>query len=356
MTSISDDLRIAVTDFFHDKTIVVTGGTGSLGRVLCRRLLSSSVANLIVFSRDEAKHHEIRYETSWGNDPRLHIVLGDVRNLDSLLHVVDGSDIVVNAAALKQVPACEYAPWEAIQTNIAGAENLMSAVRRSHRPPSVIVGVSTDKACKPVNVMGMTKALQERIFLHGNLRVDTSKTKIICVRYGNVLASRGSVIPLFQQQIHDGGPVTMTSGIMTRFLLSLDHAVDTIVRAVEFAAPGETWIPRVRSAYVSDIAKAMIGDRDIPIIEIGVRPGEKIHEILISEEEGPRSRQVQDGWYAIQSGLPELHEEVEPNRGEVVGEYSSRDVVMSFEATRSMLGEHGFLSEARVGQEARAAD
>lgn len=320
---------------------LVTGGTGSLGLSLCERILACNVGDLVVLSRDEAKQDAIRQQQPWGRDPRLRFVLGDVRDPKTMEQVVDGAAVVVNAAALKQVPACEYAPWEAVRTNVEGAENLVAAAVRVRRPPKVIVGVSTDKACKPVNAMGMSKALQERILIQGNLRVDPAATRIVCVRYGNVLASRGSVIPLFHRQVATGGPVTVTSAEMTRFLLSMDRAVDTIVHAIERGFAGDIWIPRVPSARIVHVAEAIAGNRAVEIREIGPRPGEKVHEILVSEEESRRCRVALDGWYAIGPGLPEL--EREGSFLGIQGEYSSKDVLLSSKETAALLRDHELL-------------
>src|SRR5690349_7503861 len=267
------------------KHIVVTGGTGSLGKVLIRRLLGGEMGRprrVTVFSRDEAKQHDMRLhyknrvaatdEIVYRNfEELLEFVIGDVRDFHALSAVVRRADVVFNAAALKQVPTCEYYPFEAVQTNIAGPENIVRAIREHRLPVDTVVGVSTDKACKPVNVMGMTKAIQERVFITGNL--SCPDTRFICVRYGNVLASRGSVIPLFHDQIKTGGPVTITTPDMTRFLLSLDQAVDTIFAAVRDAYKGETFIPRVPAARMLDLAKALVGDRKIDIKVTGIRPG-----------------------------------------------------------------------------------
>src|SRR5256714_3923251 len=260
------------------KRVVVTGGTGSLGKVLARRLLTGEVGlptQITVFSRDEAKQHSMRLaferlrtatdEVIYHNFERLlQFRIGDVRDLHSVTTCLREADAVFNAAALKQVPSCEYFPFEAVQTNVLGAENIIRAVREHQLPIETVVGVSTDKVCKPVNVMGMTKAVQERLFVRANL--DAGNTRFICVRYGNVLASRGSVIPLFHEQIRRGGPLTITTVEMTRFLLSLEQAVDTIFAALNNASPGETYIPRVRSAKVRDIATALIANQKIETV------------------------------------------------------------------------------------------
>lgn len=339
-----------------NKRILITGGTGSLGKVLVRRLLTGEMGNpqkVIVFSRDEAKQHFMRVEYMHKRvvtdeviyqhlDEILQFRIGDVRDFHSVSGALQDVDVVFNAAALKQVPTCEYYPFQAVMTNIGGPENIVRAIEEQHLPIETVVGISTDKACKPVNVMGMTKAIQERVFIQANIRC--RDTRFVCVRYGNVLASRGSVIPLFHEQIGHGGPVTITTTDMTRFLLSLDQAVDTIFAAVSTGNRGETYIPRVPAARVVDIAKALIGERDIPITVTGIRPGEKIHEILISEEECHRA--VDRGnFYAIQPILPELRDgrKIVPA---LTGEYSSGDNVMDYDHVVELLNRQ----ELMVGQ------
>ncbi len=334
-------------NLLKDKRVLITGGTGSLGKVLVRRLLSSDVgrpAKIIVLSRDEAKQHfmrlefrhrraatdELIYEDS---ERVLEFRIGDVRDAHSVASALADVDVVVNAAALKQVPTCEYFPFEAVRTNVEGAENIVRAIQQFRLPVETVVGVSTDKACKPVNVMGMTKALQERIFVQGNIRAPG--TRFVCVRYGNVLASRGSVIPLFHDQIRNGGPVTITAPEMTRFLLSLDDAVDTVFAALSTAEAGETYVPSAPSALMTDVATALIGDRRIEQRITGIRPGEKMHEIMVSEDEAARTVARGD-WFAIRPMLPELG----AAHGEspaLTREFSSGDNVMSLEQTTDLL-------------------
>ncbi|AEO49277.1 polysaccharide biosynthesis protein CapD [Rhodospirillum rubrum F11] len=290
-----------------------------MGRVLVRRLLSGEMGTperVTIMSRDEAKQNALRtsYLVSAGRHPTDEIIyenfrrtlafqIGDVRDRDAVSLALSDADVVFNAAALKQVPTCEYFPYEAIRTNVEGPWNIITTIRDRRLPVKTVVGISTDKAAKPINVMGMTKALQERLFLSANL--GCGQTRFIAVRYGNVLASRGSVVPLFHQQIAAGGPVTLTDPDMTRFLLSLNDAVDLIFSACRTALPGETYVPRVASARVEDIALALIGERAIPIKIIGLRPGEKSHEIMVSEEEARRTIE-RDGRYVIRPILPEL--------------------------------------------------
>lgn len=338
---------------FNNKTILITGGTGSLGKVLLKRILTEEYGlpkKIIVFSRDEAKQHAIRVEylsskcvtdeVIYNNFRRLlEFRIGDIRDFDSVVRAVRDADIIFNAAALKQVPSCEYFPAEAVRTNTLGPENIIKAIRLFNLPVEAVVGISTDKACKPVNVMGMTKAIQERVFIAAN--IECPNTRFICVRYGNVLASRGSVIPLFHEQIKKGGPITITTEDMTRFLLSLNDAVDTIFAAMKEAQPGETYIPIAKSAKVLDIAEALIGERNIKIQSIGIRPGEKIHEILISEEEALRTFQ-RGNYYVISSMLPELStigEMSEP----LTREFSSSDNCMKKENISKFLSHHQLL-------------
>jgi FlaA1/EpsC-like NDP-sugar epimerase len=339
----------------QDKRILVTGGTGSLGKVLVRRLLSGELGTprkVIVLSRDEAKQHEMRLdylhrgvttdEVIFHNFQQvLEFRIGDVRDFHDVCSAVKDSDIVFNAAALKQVPTCEYFPEQAVLTNCIGALNIVRAIRENGYPVETVVGISTDKACKPVNVMGMTKAVQERIFISAN--VLTPGTRFACVRYGNVLASRGSVIPLFHEQIRRGGPVTVTAPEMTRFLLSLSQAVDTVLEAVRHAKPGETYVPNAPAATLVNVANALIGSRDVKIDYIGVRPGEKIHEIMVSEEECHHTARRGD-YYAILPMLPELREEGEAGTG-LTQEFSSHDNVVSLAETAALLEQHGLLVE-----------
>jgi len=329
------------------KRVLVTGGTGSLGRAVIRRLLTGQMGrpkSIVVFSRDEAKQHDMRLEylrrlaatdeIIYRNSKELLTFrIGDVRNYSSMVQAVREADVVLHAAALKQVPTCEYFPFEAVQTNIWGAENLVRVIRENDTSVELVIGVSTDKACKPINVMGMTKALQERILVQANLACPG--TRFTCVRYGNVIASRGSVVPLFLNQIQEGGPVTITLREMTRFLLSLDQAVDTIFAAVRTGLPGETYVPKVPSARVVDIAEVLINGRDVPIEYIGIRPGEKVHEILVSEEECYRTI-VRDGYYVIGPVLPELRR-MPTELLAMKGEYSSEHVTVDQEVLRVLL-------------------
>ena len=336
--------------YLDNKRVLITGGTGSLGKVLVRRILSGQLGSpqsVIVFSRDEAKQHEMRMdylnhraatdEVMYHNFERtLQFKIGDVRDFHSVAQALRSVDIVFNAAALKQVPACEYFPFEAVKTNIEGAENIVRAITELELAVESVVAISTDKACKPTNVMGMTKAIQERIFLAAN--ISCPKTRFIAVRYGNVLASRGSVVPLFIDQIAAGGPVTLTDKNMTRFLLTLDQAVDTVFEALQFAAAGETYIPKIKAALIQDVAAALIGSKKIQVIESGIRPGEKMHEIMISEEESVRTISRGD-YFAIKSILPEVSS-VSAEPSIKFAEINSSNYLMSTTEVNSFLEKH----------------
>jgi UDP-glucose 4-epimerase len=323
--------------------------------VLVRRILGGEMgkpAKVTVLSRDEAKQHYMRLEYQhraaatdeviYRNfQSLLEFVIGDVRDYHSVAACVRRADVIFNAAALKQVPTCEYFPYEAVRTNIAGPENIVRAIEEHRVPVQTVVGVSTDKACKPVNVMGMTKAIQERVFIQANMR--GNGTRFVCVRYGNVLASRGSVIPLFHDQIRNGGPVTITTTDMTRFLLSLDQAVDTVFAAVREALPGETYVPIVPSARVRDIAQVLVGGRKIETKVLGIRPGEKIHEILVSDEEAFRTLR-RGKYYAVLPMLPEVSGERKGDAA-LTGEYSSAGSVMSVGELEACLRERRLMVE-----------
>lgn len=340
--------------FLKGKRILVTGGTGSLGKTLVRRILGGELGlprKVIVFSRDEAKQHDMRMaylnkkattdEVIFRNFMNvLEFRIGDVRDYAAVCTAVRDVDVVVNAAALKQVPSCEYFPGEAVLTNCMGALNIVRAIEQNRYPVGTVVAISTDKACKPVNVMGMTKAVQERVFVAAN--VLNPDTRFVGVRYGNVLASRGSVIPLFHEQIRHGGPVTITSARMTRFLLDLNQAVDTVFAAFEGAMRGEIYVPNAPSATVINIAKVLIGSRRIRTKITGVRPGEKLHEIMVSEEEIHHC--VRRGaYYAITPMLPELAGNRSARTNTLKREFSSADNVLSLEATAALLKKHRLL-------------
>ena len=329
-----------------------------MGKTFVQRVLTGAIGTpqkLIVLSRDEAKQHEMRVnylhrsmastdEVVYRNFQNLlEFRIGDVRSYEDVCSAVRDVDIVVNAAALKQVPACEYFPGQAVLTNCIGAMNIVRAIQEHGYEVGTVVAISTDKACKPVNVMGMTKALQERIITSANILCP--RTRFVCVRYGNVLASRGSVIPLFHEQIRAGGPVTITDERMTRFLLSLDDAVDTVIAALQGALPGETYIPAVPGARVIDIARALIGSRKLVTTVTGIRPGEKLDEILVSEEEIHHTVKRGD-YYVIRPMLPELQGGPSPLQKVLDKELSSGDFVLDYEGTVNLLTKHRLMVDA----------
>jgi len=276
---------------FNGKTILVTGGTGSFGRAFVETVLKQhDPRRLIILSRDELKQHDLQRDIS---DPRLRFFLGDVRDVDRLRRAFDGVDVVVHAAALKQVPACEYNPFEAVKTNIVGSQNVVDAaidcgVER-------VLALSTDKAVNPVNLYGATKLCAEKIFVQGNAYASGKNTKFSCVRYGNVVGSRGSVIPIFLEQ-KKTGTVTVTDPRMTRFWLTLEQGVEFVLHALRLMHGGEVFVPRIPSMSVTDLAKAVAPG--CVINHTGIRPGEKLHECLISSDEA-RHTVMLDEMYVI---------------------------------------------------------
>lgn len=302
------------------KRILITGGTGSLGTALVERLLSGKNGNpesITVFSRGEEKQHEMRM--AYPSD-KLNFIIGDVRDYHAVLVAVVNADILIHTAALKHVGACEANPLEAIQTNIGGAGNIIRAVREGGARLEVVVGVSTDKACQPVNVYGATKYIQERLLIWANK--NNNNTRFVCVRYGNVVGSAGSVIPVFKKQIRSGKPITITEPAMTRFLVTLNLAVDTLLVAIETALPGEIYIPcNLPATTIGDIATTLIDYRDVKTKTVGMRQGEKMHEILISCDE--KYRTLKRGAYYVIS--PD--EQAQPALESI--EYNSIDCVIS---------------------------
>lgn len=264
---------------WNDKVVLVTGGTGSFGKKFTKILLKEKgPKKIIIFSRDELKQHEMR--VAGYNDPRLRYFIGDVRDRERLVRAMDGVDIVVHAAALKQVPACEYNPMEAIKTNIMGTSNVVEAALDAG--VEKMLALSTDKAVNPVNLYGATKLAAEKLVIQSNAYAAGKATRYSCVRYGNVVGSRGSVVPLFLKQ-RASGVITITDDRMTRFWLSLEQGVHFVIDCIEQMAGGEVFVPKIPSTTIVDLAKAIAPEAEIEII--GIRPGEKLHEVLISEDE-----------------------------------------------------------------------
>ena len=263
-------------------TILLTGGTGSFGQAFLRHVTTTWPDAVVrIYSRDELK--QLQVHEKFG-DRGVRYFVGDVRDRDRLVRAASGADIIVHAAAMKQVPACEYNPFEAVQTNILGAQNVVDAAIDSG--VARVLALSTDKAVNPVNLYGATKLCAEKIVVQGNAYASQSRTCLSCVRYGNVVASRGSVIPLFRQQAQQGR-ITITDARMTRFWISLDQAVELVFYALEHMVGGEVFIPKIPSMRVPDLARAIAPDAEVDVI--GIRPGEKIHEVLLTADESRHS-------------------------------------------------------------------
>jgi UDP-N-acetylglucosamine 4,6-dehydratase len=280
--------------------ILLTGGTGSFGKALVRRLLrSEDHLTIRIYSRDELKQVEMARE--FEDDPRLRFLVGDVRDGNRLRRAMQGADVVVHAAAMKQVPVCEYNPAEAVKTNVDGAQNVIDAAIDAGVPRTV--ALSTDKAVNPVNLYGATKLCAEKLFVHGNIYDGSRRSRFACVRYGNVMGSRGSVIPLFRKQAPTG-TVTITDRRMTRFWISLDQAVDLVLHALEEMEGGEIFIPKIPSMRITDLARAVAPEARWK--EVGIRPGEKLHEILLTAEEARMAADLPTHYVIGRTGPPML--------------------------------------------------
>ena len=280
---------------WQNQSILLTGGTGSFGKHFCKVMLEKYHPKVIrIYSRDELKQHEMRQK--FGDDV-IRYFIGDVRDADRLKRAMEGIDIVIHAAALKQVPSCEYNPFEAVKTNVYGAQNVIDAAIDTG--VKKVVALSTDKAVNPVNLYGATKLCSDKIFIQGNAYSGPRGTHFSCVRYGNVIGSRGSVIPLFREQ-KKTGKITITDKRMTRFWLTLDQAVELVVNALCHMQGGEIFVPKIPSMKIMDLAKAVAPECKMKVI--GIRPGEKLHEALIMEEEG-RNTVAYNGMYVIMPNL-----------------------------------------------------
>ena len=288
---------------FKDKTLLITGGTGSFGNAALHRFLNSDFAEIRIFSRDEKKQEDMR--TSLRND-KVKFYIGDVRDYDSIHDALRGVDYVFHAAALKQVPSCEFYPMEAVRTNIVGTENVLRAA--IVRMVSRCVVLSTDKAVYPINAMGMSKAMMEKVMVAKSRLCDPDKTILSATRYGNVMASRGSVIPLFLEQLRRGKPLTVTDPNMTRFLMSLEESVDLVLYAFQNAHPGDIFVQQAPASTVGDLAQALreLLAPDSEVKVIGTRHGEKLYESLVSREEMARSEDL-GGYYRIPADNRDLN-------------------------------------------------
>jgi len=322
----------------HDldgQSILVTGGTGSFGSAFLDVLLAEHDPKVVrVYSRDELKQDELHRRI--GHDPRVRFLLGDVRDLERLRTATRGVDVIVHAAALKQVPACEYNPFEAVQTNIIGAENIISAAISNG--VSRVLSISTDKAVNPVNLYGATKLCAEKIVTQGNAYASDTAVRFSSVRYGNVVGSRGSVIPLFKRQ-REEGELTITDEAMTRFWITIDEAVRFVIDCLGRMQGGEVFVPKIPSMRIGDLAEAMAPR--LPRRIIGIRPGEKVHEVLVTEDESRHAVEFDD-YYAIYPSFPFWRGEDYPRGKELAPgfRYSSdtNDDWLEAEGLRKLVG------------------
>ena len=310
---------------FTGKALLITGGTGSFGNAVLRRFLKTEIAEIRIFSRDEKKQDDMRHQY---RSEKLKFYIGDVRNPDGLRDAMEGVDYVFHAAALKQVPSCEFYPMEAVRTNVVGADNMLTAA--IHAGVKNVVVLSTDKAAYPVNAMGMSKGLMEKITI-ARSRVATDKGCTLCVtRYGNVMASRGSVIPLFVEQIREGAPLTVTDPQMTRFMMSLDDAVDLVVYAFGHGAPGDLFVQKAPAATIGTLAEAIkrVFGADNPVQVIGTRHGEKLYETLLTREEMARAADL-GSYFRVAADIRDLNYAKYFSEGESrladVGDYHSHN-------------------------------
>lgn len=280
----------------YNKTVLVTGGTGSFGKKFTKKALELGVKKVIVFSRDELKQYEMKQE--FNNDKRLRFFIGDVRDQDRLHRAFDGVDIVIHAAAMKHVDACEYNPFEAVKTNINGAQNIIEAAIDCG--VEKVIALSTDKACAPVNLYGATKLASDKLFVAANSYVGDKPTRFAVVRYGNVVGSRGSVVPFFKK-VHETGVVPITDERMTRFWITLDQGVQFVLDNLERMHGGEIFVPKIPSMNIMDLAKAIAPECETKIV--GIRPGEKLHEAMIMEDDARHTVEF-DTYYVIQPEFP----------------------------------------------------
>jgi UDP-N-acetylglucosamine 4,6-dehydratase len=281
---------------WEDTTILLTGGTGSFGKAFLPRILERRPRAVRIFSRDELKQSELR--AAYGGHENVRFFIGDIRDLGRLRRAADGCDLIVHAAAMKQVDTCEYNPFEAVQTNVHGAENIVNAALDAGVPRTI--ALSTDKAVNPINLYGASKLCGEKIFVQGNTYAAANPVRFSCVRYGNVVGSRGSVIPLFMRQ-RETGVLTITDVRMTRFFITLPEAVDFVISSIEQMVGGEIFVPKIPSVRIIDLANAIAPDARQELI--GIRPGEKLHEVLLMSDEARHTIDCGDR-YAV---LPEFH-------------------------------------------------
>ncbi len=324
-----------IWECIQDKIILITGGTGFLGKSLATRFLKYEPQSLRIFSRDEVKH--FRFNNAFGSNPLIRNLIGDVRDYDRMIRAAEDADVLIHAAALKRIDILEYNVTESVKTNVLGTLNVARTALRNNISKALFV--STDKACYPLNSYGACKLLGERIFTEMNYSKGKSKSILSSVRYGNVLASTGSVIPFFKQKIQDSEPIPLTHPEMTRFIVSAEQAVDLVMKALVYSVGGEVIVPILPSAKIVDLIESIktLLNAEGEIIDVGIRPGEKIHEILINEYEIPHTYKFED-LYIISSLIEKYQTEVDrpiyQTKGESMvktemKEYSSKDNLIS---------------------------
>jgi UDP-N-acetylglucosamine 4,6-dehydratase/5-epimerase len=339
---------------FSNKKLLITGGTGSFGNAVLRRFINSDIDEIRIFSRDEKKQDDMRKKY---NNPKLKFYIGDVRDSQSLLNVVRGVDFIFHAAALKQVPSCEFHPLEAVKTNVIGTENLLEAAISSGVKRVVVL--STDKAVYPINAMGISKAMMEKVAVAKSR--NSNSTIVNVTRYGNVMCSRGSVIPLFSSQIHSGHPITITDPNMTRFMMTLDDAVDLVLFAFENGQPGEIFVQKSPAATIDILVKAlteMLNAPQHPINIIGTRHGEKLFEVLLSREEMVAAEDL-GAYYRLPPDLRDLNYGKFVDQGEVKisesVEYNSHNTTqLDVTDMKKLLLKLNFIKATLRGEQAEA--
>ncbi|MDX9988233.1 polysaccharide biosynthesis protein [Thiothrix unzii] len=337
---------------FKDKVLMITGGTGSFGNAVLRRFLQTDIAEIRIFSRDEKKQDDMRKRY---NHPKLKFYLGDVRDTRSLEKAFRGVDYCFHAAALKQVPSCEFHPMEAVRTNVLGTENVLEVAIASN--VKRVVCLSTDKAVYPINAMGISKAMMEKVIVASSRNLEGRETVISCTRYGNVMASRGSVIPLFVDQILAGKPITITDPNMTRFMMTLEDAVDLVLYAFENGQNGDIFVQKAPAATIEVLAKALLDIMDKPNHEvrmIGTRHGEKLYEALLSREEMLAAHDM-GNYYRIPPDLRDLNYSKYVEEGEsriaTTEDYNSHNTIrLDVEGMKTLLRKLAFVKALESGE------
>ena len=331
---------------FNNKTLLITGGTGSFGNAVLKGFLNSSLKEIRIFSRDEKKQDDMRHQYK---NNKIKFYIGDVRNVDSVMDAMTGVDLVFHAAALKQVPSCEFYPMEAVRTNVLGTDNVLNAAM--HAGVKNVIVLSTDKAAYPINAMGISKAMMEKAAIAKSRVASDFGMKIIVTRYGNVMASRGSVIPLFVEQIRQKKPLTITDPNMTRFMMSLDDAVTLVLYAFKHGKPGDLFVQKAPAITIECLAHAVkrVFNSEAPVNIIGTRHGEKLHETLLTREERLRAIDI-PGYFRVPADNRDLNYGVYINQGEgslePVEDYNSENTKrLTLEEMVAMLRELPYVKE-----------